>query len=69
MTTRKEGTGAVSEGAEDHDLTLAEFASAPDNDEYVKADDLDESGSDSDESDDEYTHSSDIGSVEGSPAT
>jgi len=69
VTTRKEGTGAVSEGTEDHDLTLAEFASAPDNDEYVEADDLDESGSDSDESDDEYIHLSDIGSVEGSPAT
>jgi hypothetical protein len=69
VTTRKEGTGAVSEGTEDHDLTLAEFALAPDNDEYVEADDLDESGSDSDESDDEYIHLSDIGSVEGSPAT
>jgi hypothetical protein len=51
VTTRKEGTGAISEGREDHNLALAEFALAPDNDEYVEADDLDESGSDSKESD------------------
>jgi hypothetical protein len=50
-------------------VPTSEFALAPDNDEYAEADDLDESSSDSEESDDEYTNLSDIGSIEGSLAT
>ncbi|KAM0724082.1 hypothetical protein Q7P37_000262 [Cladosporium fusiforme] len=52
-----------------HDHGLGEFVSAPDDDEYSETDDLDESSSDSEESDDENTHLSNIGTVAGSPAT